>query len=108
MTKEINLRNWEEKVKDFKKSGLTQKQWCYDNGINLRTFNKWYRIIETKSQNLIKSDLTEPQKWLPIKIEEDIAEKSLNVRVGNAVIEIKEGFNHKLLSELINLLEAKC
>ena len=36
---------WIEKVRECRKSGLTVKEWCLQNGCNPSTYYKWQRLI---------------------------------------------------------------
>jgi hypothetical protein len=97
---------WQEKVNQFKASGKTQAIWCKEQGINVRTFNYWY--VKFKEPAHTKAN---PVNWLPIKVEK-IKDKelrlSLNIKIGTASIEVNQGFDPKLLAEVVNVLSELC
>lgn len=71
--------------------------------ISLRTFNKWYNRFKEHPQSNEKV-----QSWIPVKIEEKSSDISLKIRIGTAVIEVADGFNHKLLIEIVKTLGEIC
>ncbi|TYQ12635.1 UNVERIFIED_CONTAM: hypothetical protein Cloal_3661 [Acetivibrio alkalicellulosi] len=100
MSEEKNLKMWRDIVEQFKKSGQNQTQWCKNNNVNLRSFNKWY--------NYFKKNNKETQDWVPLKVVEDQSNTTLNIKIGNAIIEVSEGFNSKLLAEVVKVIGLTC
>jgi hypothetical protein len=106
MTKGNLQKAWQEKVNQFKASGKTQAVWCIEQEINVRTFNYWY--VKFKEPAPTKENLV---NWLPIKVEKMNKEKlrpSFNIKIGTAIIEVSQGFNPKLLAEVVNVLSELC
>ena len=106
MIKENSLKTWEEKINQFKQSGQNQTVWCKEKGINLRTFNKWYNKF--KNQAPANQAAQGVQNWIPLEIVEKTSNLPLNIKVGKVVIEVNEGFNPKLLSDVVKVLGATC
>lgn len=103
MTEKQNEQEWKTKIEEFKKSGLTQTQWCKEKGINLRNFNRWYNLLK----NQVPND-KEKTNWIPLKIEKKDMNSSLNIKIGKATIEVPEEFNRKLLSDIIQVVIEIC
>lgn len=103
MTEKQNEQEWKTKIEKFKKSGLTQTQWCKEKGINLRNFNRWYNLLKNQVPNDKKKT-----NWIPLKIEKKDMNLSLNIKIGKATIEVPEEFNRKLLSDIIQVVIEIC
>ncbi len=104
MTKENLQKAWQEKVDQFKASAKTQSVWCKEQGINVRTFNYWY--VKFKKPAPTKGN---PINWLPIQVEKTNNKKlSLNIKIGTASIEVNQGFDQKLLCEVVSVLNKLC
>ncbi len=104
MSKDAIRKTWYERVNAFNQSGQSQSEWCKQNKLNLRTFNYWYTKL--KKQSMENSDSV---SWLPIKVVN--SSKSpipLKILVGSATVEVTEGFDPKLLAEVIKVLGAIC
>ena len=45
----MNEKEWKEKVKDFKGSGKSQREWCSENGVKRGTLRYWIQRVEELS-----------------------------------------------------------
>ena len=52
MAKQIQLQQWAKDYQDFLDSGLSQRQWCLEHGINQTTFGYRYRKLRQISVDL--------------------------------------------------------
>lgn len=68
--KESKRRYWSERISAWKSSGLSQKQFCSDNGLNFSTFKYWHVQL--------KADLTKEKRSF-IKV----ASRDMNVDMTN-------------------------
>ncbi len=50
----------------------------------------------------------ESVSWIPVKVVEKSMATSLKIKIGKAVIEINEGFDPELLTEVTKVLVATC
>ena len=109
MTKIETSEMWEKLVKEYKTSDMNIPDWCNLNNIKPNTFRYW--LYKKKSDSVILSK-SETINWIPIIIEDDkyqsTTDKILVVKIGAAAIEVSEGFNKKLLQEIISVLVASC
>lgn len=107
MTKEELRSEWAIRIEAFNKSGQTQVAFCADNGLNIKQFGYWlrkYRILNPVEGKKIS-------QWLTLKVQNHdntSQNSSLRVRVGNAVIEVTQGFDWELLLDIIKALDAIC
>jgi len=106
MTKVEQQSQWAARVNEFKASGLSQAAWCKTKKINLRTFNYWF----VKSNKAV-SQTIKPSSWISLKASElnKIPKAStLTVKIGQAVVEVKPGFDSKLLLNIVEALSSLC
>jgi cation transport regulator ChaB len=97
-------KEWEKLIKEVEKSGKSQAQWCREKNLKFKAFNYQYRKYRRDNQNEEEND---KPNWIPVQFEATISSK-LNIRVGNAIIEIENGYDEKLLQTVVKSLEAIC
>ncbi|WP_066298186.1 IS66 family insertion sequence element accessory protein TnpA [Bacillus sp. FJAT-29937] len=98
---------WEHRIVEFKASGQTQSKWCRENDLSLHKLRYWLNKLDNNSS----SSSQEPSpKWIAVSMEEIDQEPSdsLNIKIGEAVIEVKTGFNPSFLAEVIRTLKTLC
>jgi hypothetical protein len=93
---------WQQQIRNWKASGLSQKQFCRRQSLALSTFSYWKRKIEVSE--------TEAVKFYPLSIAAPTAKFSnsgLLLLIGNKrfAVEIKEEFSSTALKQLISTLE---
>lgn len=93
---------WQQQIRNWKTSGLSQKQFCRRQSLALSTFSYWKRRIE-----LPEAEIT---KFYPLSIPPPItppADTGLLLLVDRKrfAIEIKEVFSPTALKKLITVLE---
>lgn len=93
---------WQQQIRNWKSSGLSQKQFCQRQSLALSTFSYWKRRIEKPAAEKIK--------FYPLSISPPItppADSGLLLRIGRKrfAIEIKEEFSPTALKKLISALE---
>ena len=100
MTK-ADLQNlWATRIAEFKASGQSVTAWCADN--NIKPNQLWYWLRKEKQDH---SETT--ISWLPVDLSEAGLQNSLLVRVGRVAVEVRPGFDPKLLVDVVNTLIAK-
>ncbi len=104
MTKEQLKQDWQAVIHRYETSGIrNQSEWCRENGISLRNFNRWYNKLKKQV-----SSTAIVQSWVPIQITEKPQGPALNLRIGKITIEVKEGFQASLLREVVKALGEIC
>jgi hypothetical protein len=104
MTAKENRRHeWAVRVADYKASGLTMSTWCAANQCTIHQLKYWLR----KPNNVFSSNtLTPSTNWVPLTVSSPIpSNPTLVVRIGQACIEIRTGFDPRLLREVVHALE---
>lgn len=107
MTKAELKKEWEARVAAFKASGQSTSAWCAAHDLQPHQLRYWLR----KHKNINKPTVM-PSQWLSVELgelEPNSAQGiALLVRVGQATVEVKPGFNPALLSDVVRTLAALC
>lgn len=109
MTRTERSEMWRERVAAFQASGQSVAAWCREQEIKEHQLRYWLR----QSAPAEASTTQEPPatRWLPITVlqgEQGDSENSLLVRAGDAVIEVRPGFDRTLLAEVVQVLAVRC
>lgn len=94
MTKTERQNMWQGRISKYKASGQSVKEWCADNDVKPHQLWYWLRKERQASEDRVS--------WLPIDIRDSDQQESLLVRVGRVTVEVKPGFNPKLLLDIVN------
>ena len=86
---------WAGRVASFRSSGQSMAAWCAANGINPRQLRYW---LKKEAQ---PSDMS--ARWPPLDLSE-MPTRLLSVRIGQAAIEVKPGFDPELLLNVVRTL----
>lgn len=102
------IRHWQKHVEGFKASRLTREAYSKKNGIQVYRLDYWRRRFSRMSQNL--ADRPAEQRWVPLKIADEPIEKNshIDLWIGRVRIEIKQGFDSRLLAEVLKTIGAAC
>jgi len=107
MTKAELRQEWSSRVADFKASGQSASAWCAAH--DLPPHQLWYWLRKHKN---IDTPTMMPSQWLSVELGEpkpsSAQGSALLVRVGQATVEVKPGFNPALLSDVVRILTALC
>ncbi|WP_457576292.1 IS66 family insertion sequence element accessory protein TnpA [Desulfomarina sp.] len=94
---------WQNHINSCENSGLTQKEYCRQNGLAIQTFGYWKRKI------LNKSFVFDKPRFFPLTVKQNRSGKPagilLSVQAGRFRIEVGENFNETILKKLIVALE---
>ncbi|NLI90991.1 MAG: helix-turn-helix domain-containing protein [Peptococcaceae bacterium] len=109
MAKSQLQQDWETRISEYRASGQSAKAWCAAHGVTTRQLWYWLRKFKTNQDvPAVKS-----ARWLPLDLDVSgqapvVQNEGLLVRVGQASIEVKPGFDPALLSEIVRILVAVC
>lgn len=107
MAKEELRSEWAARVEAFNASGQTQVAFCTEHGLYIKQFGYWLRKYRAANQKEEKKT----SQWLALEVrnhEADSQNNTLEVRMGKAVIEVGQGFDRKLLLDIVKTLDAIC
>ena len=100
MTKADIQNLWASRIAEFKASGQSVLAWCADQDVKPSRLWYWLRKERQASSETAIS-------WLPLNLSEAGFQTSLLVRVGQVAVEVRPGFDPKLLVDVVNTLIAK-
>jgi len=90
---------WRELLAECQSSGKSITAWCKGQGIACSTYHNWVKRLKE----------TEPQRW--VKVPDAVKEASadeIKLRCGKWTIAVSEGFNVKLLADILKVVDAVC
>jgi len=105
MTHTERRQQWKARIEAYKDSGLSAKEFCKQQNMSTRQLYYWLR------KETLKEQTGNTVQWLSVSLsgQEDTSLSSfLTVKVGPAVIEVREGFNEKLLLDVVKVLSTLC
>ncbi len=105
MTKLEQQKEWENRINQYRASSQSVKEWCAANDINPGRL--WYWLRKFKANNDVS--LIQPDQWLPVEVREYASmHNALLIRVGEACIQVKTGFDPALLTQVVRTLLTLC
>ena len=100
-TKEENISYWQSHVEAYRKSGVSQRAYCRQQGISFWTFNPWKRKLESRGEEVQEIPRDIVQRLSP-------AEKEIELSLGDGIrISIPDRFSEETLRNLLNILGIK-
>ena len=100
MTHTERRQQWKNRIEAYKASGLSAREFCRQHSITTRQLYYWLR------KETLKEQTDNTVQWLSVSLssKEDIAEDNfLTVKVGPAVIEVRQGFDEELLLHVVKV-----
>jgi len=98
MTMDEMRRLWEDRLAVYKASGQTARAWCAENTVSVSQLYCWLKKMNAPLE----------QVWLPVEIKEPCIENIMNIRIGEAIVEVRPGFDPDLLLKVVKPLGALC
>ncbi len=99
-------KQWKTRVADFIASGKSTTEWCAEHNLKPNQLRYWLRKYKETDNNNTQS------QWLKVEIDDNQASScygnTMIVRIGKAVIEVNQGYDKKLLSDLVTTLSELC
>lgn len=103
-------KDWEARISEFSSSGQSRRTWCEANHVSLHQFQYWFGKLSREESGFHP----QPSAWAQIQVKESIQdercdlESTLSVRIGLAVIEVRQGYNPSLLLDVVKVLQKLC
>lgn len=88
---------WREHFRSWKESGLSQPDYCRDNGINHHRFSYWRTKLGTGSKR------NEGASFVEIRGSESV--QGFELIAGEVLVKVPPGFDAKELSRLLGALK---
>lgn len=100
-------REWERRIVTFRASGKSAPAWCAAENVDLHRLRYWLRQFP-KSHSSVSA--AKKVQWLSVRADETVAvqDAGLVVRIGHASIEVRQGCNLTLLTQVVQTLVTSC
>ena len=92
--RQVKKEAWIERIAEFEVSSLSGAKWCAARGFKENQLSYWRRKL--------KQQQPEEPRWLAMEIREP--EARLTIKIGQASIELKPGFDQELFVTAVKLL----
>jgi hypothetical protein len=98
---------WSRLISEQRSSGETQKVWCDERGVSLRTFRDWVYKLK-------REEIGGAVQWVELKGQEALLEKEpastgfIEVFIGSCSVRVKPGFDRALFVEVCESLSGLC
>jgi hypothetical protein len=106
MSRQERHDHWAKQVAQQQASGLSVAAWCREQAVNHATFVYWRkRLCETDNS------LAPAARWLALDLDEPshpASDHPLTLRVGRVALDVRPGFDPRLLCDVLTVLEARC
>lgn len=95
---------WQKRVSDYKKSGLSARVWCDEAGISFSSLKYWITKFNKANE---KSGKT---KWAQVEIIDTAPHVSskIIIHVGAVRIEVLSDFDKALLTDVLKVAKSIC
>lgn len=95
---------WEQRFAEFEVSGKTVTAWCQEQSLRENQFYYWRRKLRSGQTK------GEPVKWLAVNLDHgklpSFAADTIRLSVCQVTVEVRPGFDHNLLREIIGVLKS--
>lgn len=106
--KEERRQEWAERIRHYETSGQTMKAWCDAQGVTKDTLRYWLRTLKPRFTHASKT----ATPFVPLTLSESAGttadSASLLLQIGAVRVEVRDGFDPKLLREDVAVLEPGC
>lgn len=93
--KQVQKAEWTERIRKCSESGLNVSEWCWENGINLKTYYYHLRKLRKEiCEQIHVSVMTVPEESHSVKIS-----------IGKVTAEISEGISEQMMTTLIRAMK---
>jgi hypothetical protein len=101
------IRNWQERVEEYKASGLTREAYSKQKGIQVYQLDYWRRKLSRRSKGHKSSSA---DQWIPLQIADSPGKKDshIDLWIGSIRVEVRHGFDSQLLAEVLQTVGARC
>lgn len=99
--KEERRRLWKERINSYLSSGQSVRAWCMNNDLKEHQFRYWLDKYTSTEKEVSAS------KWISVEVEKKhvTEDNVLSIKIGQAIIDVKSGFDPKLLREVVTALD---
>ena len=96
------LAQWAQAVAQCRDSGMSVRQWCQENGINLSSYYKWQRKVYDAAKAQHESRFVEVTPVQPVAV----SSVAVTVRIAGAEAEIHNGADPATVEAVLRILKS--
>ena len=97
---------WQLHVTAYRTSGLTRKEYCRVNRLNLYQLDYWRKKLNRSPK---APSTRNENRFVPVRVHDETLPGSIiNLQIGQITIEITAGFDPKHLKNVLQVLGAGC
>jgi hypothetical protein len=99
---------WQQMVRGYQSSGLSRREYCKQNEIQMHCLDYWQRKFKKQTAGLAEKKQT---GWIPLQVSEEEKQGSaggIRLRIGRVVFEVELGFDPQLLAEALRVVRSTC
>ena len=101
MAKRRDETDWMVLVKDFKNSDINLTAWCRDKGISKSSIYPYLKKFRIKEEPI-------EAQWAEISVPKTTESSSITLKVGAITLDLKNGLNRELLSDVLGVVLELC
>ena len=106
--KEERRQEWAARIQQYETSGQTMKAWCDAQGVTKDTLRYWLRVLKPRSVRAAQT----AAPFVPLALNEPAGTTGggapLLLQIGVVRVEVRDGFDPRLLREVVAALEPGC
>lgn len=98
------LKEWQDRIAEYRASGLTKVAWCANAGYPVKRLQYWI----ARANKLARA--SEMRGWTRVEVADSTPASSsgISLRVGIARIEVEPGFDKAVLGEVMRVAASIC
>ena len=104
MTKSYKRIEWEERIKDWKASGLSKAKWCRENGVKEHQMYYWLQRIDDDRVTKSKSEILHGN-FLPVNVFDE-SKGSILIHIDRMSVEVQPDADIELLARVLKVLQS--
>lgn len=116
VAQELRLQHWANLMREAKNSGLSNRRWCRENGIQEKTYYYWQRKLrEAACQKLLpKEGISGDKALVPSGWTECVAEQpapdgdTITIEIGQCKIKVARNTSPEALEKVCRVLMRLC
>ena len=113
MTSKIRKENWIKIIEERNRSGLTVKEWCFQNHINETSYYYWLKKIRASMINescdqettFVPLIPTKQKKMYIVSTSDDKVAPAIVIKSGDIIIELGNNTSEEIIINLVRALK---
>ena len=95
---DLRLQNWAEVIRAKQESGLSNREYCAQNGIAEKTYYYWLRKVRQAALECA------PPELVRLEDERQVSDRTIRIRYGSAELNLPDNVNLAAVAALLDSL----